>query len=416
MSETIPKGWTNTTYSEVLSRRKETHTNNGTYPLYSLTIEKGVTPKSDRYEREFLVRDKEAKKYAVIYPNDLVFNPSNLRWGAIARSKVSFKVLASPIYEICEPNIRKITPEYLGYLATSDLMMRRYLQFVQGTLVERTGLHIDDFLPIPISIPSLTEQQKIAEILTSVDEVIENTQSQINKLEDLKKATMNELLTRGIGHTEFKETEIGRIPKSWKLESLKRVATVRVSNVDKKIYEGEKRISLCNYMDVYKNRYLTNKNKYMLSTASEREIKQYGLRRGDLVVTKDSESPDDIGRPALIDETVCDLVCGYHLAIIRSDAKIVDANYLLWWLQSNYVAKWFYINANGTTRFGLPTEAIESLPIPLPSPEEQGQIGRIGRDFTGRLMFCQEKKEQQIALKKSLMQDLLTGKVRVTVN
>ena len=64
-------------------------------------------------------------------------------------------------------------------------------------------------------IPPLPEQKKIASILTSVDEVIENTQKQIDKLQDLKKATMNELLTKGIGHTEFKDSELGRIPKGW---------------------------------------------------------------------------------------------------------------------------------------------------------------------------------------------------------
>ena len=65
--------------------------------------------------------------------------------------------------------------------------------------------------------PPLPEQKKIASILTSVDEVIENTQKQIDKLQDLKKATMNELLTKGIGHTEFKDSELGRIPKSWEV-------------------------------------------------------------------------------------------------------------------------------------------------------------------------------------------------------
>ena len=72
-----------------------------------------------------------------------------------------------------------------------------------------------------ILIPPLPEQKKIASILTSVDEVIENTQKQIDKLQDLKKATMNELLTKGIGHTEFKDSELGRIPKSWEVRSLR---------------------------------------------------------------------------------------------------------------------------------------------------------------------------------------------------
>ncbi len=78
-----------------------------------------------------------------------------------------------------------------------------------------------------LSFPPLPEQKKIASILTSVDEVIENTQKQIDKLQDLKKATMNELLTKGIGHTEFKDSELGQIPKSWEVKRLKEV-TIKI--------------------------------------------------------------------------------------------------------------------------------------------------------------------------------------------
>ena len=77
--------------------------------------------------------------------------------------------------------------------------------------------HVVSRLKLQFNFPPLPEQKKIASILTSVDEVIENTQKQIDKLQDLKKATMNELLTKGIGHTEFKDSELGRIPKSWEV-------------------------------------------------------------------------------------------------------------------------------------------------------------------------------------------------------
>ena len=73
---------------------------------------------------------------------------------------------------------------------------------------------------LPLEIVPLPEQREIASILTSVDGVIENTQKQIDKLQDLKKATMNELLTKGIGHTEFKDSELGRIPKGWGVSAL----------------------------------------------------------------------------------------------------------------------------------------------------------------------------------------------------
>lgn len=111
-----------------------------------------------------------------------------------------------------------VTKDFLYYKLCEERIRKDIRSYGRGTTVKM--LNLTEILEIQIELPPLKEQQKIAEILTSVDEVIENTQSQIDKLEDLKKATMNELLTKGIGHTEFKETEIGRIPKSWKVLTL----------------------------------------------------------------------------------------------------------------------------------------------------------------------------------------------------
>ena len=108
--------------------------------------------------------------------------------------------------EICDP-------EYLFYQLRSDGVRRWILNNAQASALTNLNSGIVD--SIPIDLPPLSEQKKIASILTSVDEVIEKTQSQIDKLQDLKRGTMNELLTKGIGHTEFKDSELGRIPKGW---------------------------------------------------------------------------------------------------------------------------------------------------------------------------------------------------------
>ena len=97
-------------------------------------------------------------------------------------------------------------------------VVEQFLQTMQGSA--REFLTQKEFGKASIFVPPLPEQKKIASTLTSVDEVIETTQKQIDKLQDLKKATMNELLTKGIGHTEFKDSELGRIPKSWEVVNL----------------------------------------------------------------------------------------------------------------------------------------------------------------------------------------------------
>ncbi len=101
----------------------------------------------------------------------------------------------------------------------------------QTTATTVKHLSVKDIREVEQAFPPLPEQKKIASILTSLDEVIENTQKQIDKLQDLKKATMNELLTKGIGNTEFKDSELGRIPKSWEVRPYSDLVTVAMHQI-----------------------------------------------------------------------------------------------------------------------------------------------------------------------------------------
>ncbi|MDA9976309.1 restriction endonuclease subunit S, partial [Alphaproteobacteria bacterium] len=107
---------------------------------------------------------------------------------------------------------------FIYNIMLSDDVSRQIGRLVAGS--NYPAINSSDVKELTLLIPPLPEQKKIASILTSVDEVIEKTQSQIDKLQDLKKATMNELLTKGIGHTEFKDSELGRIPKSWEVRKV----------------------------------------------------------------------------------------------------------------------------------------------------------------------------------------------------
>ena len=265
-------------------------------------------------------------------------------------------------------------------------------------------------------VPTVSEQKKITSILTSVDDVIEKTQSQINKLQDLKKATMNELLTKGIGHTDFKDSELGRIPKSWKITELSKVSMILSSNVDKKTIENETSVSLCNYTDVYKNLIITREINFMKASAKKSEINKFLIKKDDVIITKDSETPDDIAISSYVSEDFDNVLCGYHLSIIRSNKSVVDGKFLSLFFKLDYTRHRFSILANGTTRFGLNLKEIENSKILVPSLEEQKKIANIIFSLDDEISTITKKFNKYIFLKKSLMQDLLTGKVRVSVN
>jgi type I restriction enzyme S subunit len=149
-----------------------------------------------------------------------------------------------------------------------------------------------------------------------------------------------------------------------------------VSNVDKHTKEDEIPVRLCNYVDVYKNDRITDRLAFMRATASKNEIERFRLQIGDVIITKDSEEWDDIGVPALVEHSAPDLVCGYHLAILRPCDGITIGGYLLRALQSQGVASQFYVSANGVTRYGLSKDAIKSVVLPIPPLHEQAAIVR----------------------------------------
>ena len=123
------------------------------------------------------------------------------------------------------------------------------------------------------------------------------------------------------------------LPTGWSAPRLRGVSQMIVSNVNKISDADEEPVRLCNYVDVYKNELITERLAFMRATARKDEIRQYRLRRDDVVITKDSESWTDIGVPAYVTYEAEDLVCGYHLAILRSRKEALSGGYLFRALQ-----------------------------------------------------------------------------------
>ncbi|MCW2916230.1 MAG: hypothetical protein JWN52_4298 [Actinomycetia bacterium] len=165
---------------------------------------------------------------------------------------------------------------------------------------------------------------------------------------------------------------------------LKRVATIAVSNVDKKSVEGERAVRLCNYTDVYYNESITSDLPFMEATATAEQVSRFGLRAGDVLVTKDSETADDIAVPSYVVENMSDVVCGYHLAVMRSRPG-TDGRYLFWALASRDSREQFAASATGVTRFGLRYEVLGDVLLPSPPPQEQRAIAKYLDAETARI-------------------------------
>ncbi|HOE17149.1 MAG TPA: restriction endonuclease subunit S [Syntrophorhabdaceae bacterium] len=196
--------------------------------------------------------------------------------------------------------------------------------------------------------------------------------------------------------------------KNWPARKLREIADIRISNVDKKTYPNETPVKLCNYLDVYTNQYITDKIQFMEASATLTEIERFALRRGDVIITKDSETPDDIGIASVVSEDIEGLLCGYHLALIRPDENEMDPVYLAKQLSIPRVARYFSTHASGSTRYGLPISAIEAAEIPTPRKPEQAKIAEILSTVDRAIEQTEALIAKQQRIKAGLMQDLLT--------
>ena len=165
-------------------------------PLYSLTIESGIVPKTERYERSFLVKN-EAAAYKVVQPNDFAYNPMNLRFGALARHIESRPVKVSKYYNIFSVNPKE-NVLFVDHLLTKSSSIRLYDSIAMGSLVEKKRVHFSDFLNCNFLLPSIAEQEKIANFLGAVDTRLNQLRRKRELLQTYKRGVMQKLFSQEI--------------------------------------------------------------------------------------------------------------------------------------------------------------------------------------------------------------------------
>ena len=283
----------------------------------------------------------------------------------------------------------------------------------KATQNAQKNINLQVLKPLQILTPPLSEQNKIAKILSTWDKAISTTERLIDNSKQQKKALMQQLLT---GKKRLLDDSGKLFEGEWVNQQLNEVAQIIVSPVDKKTIEGEIPVKLCNYTDVYYNTRITKSLQFMHATAKASEIAKYTLHVNDVIVTKDSETPGDIAIPALVSEDLDGILCGYHLAIVRPDNTVVEGAFLNYLFSVPKTRYYFFTLATGATRFGLSVGAINNASIALPPIIEQVKIAEA-LTKADKVIDVLEKQLADLTFeKRALIQQLLTGKRRVNVN
>ncbi|MEO1419158.1 MAG: restriction endonuclease subunit S [Bacteroidota bacterium] len=199
---------------------------------------------------------------------------------------------------------------------------------------------------------------------------------------------------------------IGEVPEHWEVSRIKNVVKMLVSNVDKLTKKLEEPVRLCNYVDVFKNDAIHSGLSFMKATASKHEIEKFRIRYDDVIITKDSEDWKEIGVPSIVKYEAEDLICGYHLAILRPQVSI-HGPFLNRLFQSRHLRWQLSVKANGITRYGISHGSIQDAITILPPLPEQQVIARFLDQKCAQIDKAIAQKERLIELLKERQQIII---------
>ena len=294
-------------------------------------------------------------------------------------------------------------PEFLPFFMQSDTFMNRALEISVGSLsptINWKTLAKEEF-----ALPPLEEQRRFAEMLWTIEKYETSLRLTLEGVQIVQRSTAESTMALAIT-PDSKIDPKHMLPKGWRVEHLANIAHIQFSNVDKKTIQSEIPILLCNYMDVYSRDEINQDIDFMAASATQREIDKFALKKGDVLITKDSETPTDIAVPALVSNNLDNVLCGYHLALIRPIAKLIDSCYLFHAFSLAGSRNYFYRMANGTTRFGLSTDAIKGMPILLPPLVEQIKIVKVLTRCVNSIRYIQRRVSEANELRTNLLNRL----------
>lgn len=394
----------------------------GDEELLSVSHKTGVTPRSQKNVTMFMAESYEGHK--TCQPGDIVVNTLWAWMAALGSSK--YVGIVSPAYGVYrQRGDGAFDARFLDYLLRTETYRGEYLRSSRGITTSRLRLYPPDFLNIPFIQPPLDEQRLIVRFLdwhgAMTGKLIRAKRRLIALLNEQKQSIIHRAIPRGLDPAAKLKPSgnplIGEIVDGWAIKRLRNVAELLVSNVDKKVHEGELPVRLCNYVDVYRNEEIGPAIPFMEATATPFEIERFRLKIGDVIITKDSEDWKDIGVPALVTTEADDLVCAYHLAMLRPFPGRIEGAFLFWQLMG-WAARWsFAMQASGVTRFGLSQGAIKALPLVIPPLDKQREIVAHLVEATANIRRGVKDALDEIALiqefRTRLIADVVTGQLDV---
>lgn len=370
------------------------------YPLYSLTVQDGVTQKTERYNRDFLVKKKE--NFKIVKPQYFVYNPMNLTIGALALYKGSKEISVSGYYNVFK-NITKYKNQFLEDYLKSSKMLWKYKSIATGSLIEKQRVHFSQFIKISMPLPSIDEANRISDFLELLTKKIQLQQEKIDLLKEQKKGYMQKIFNREL---RFKD-EDGNEYLEWKDYTLSKIGTTftGLSGKTKNDF-GHGNHYFVTYVNVFNNLFAVEDGIEKVNVLENEN--QSLVQKGDIFITTSSETPHEVGMASIWTHSAKNLhlnsFCfGYRL---YKNENILP-EFVAISLRSEYMRKKIILLAQGSTRFNLSKNELMKQTIKVPaSIEEQIKIVNFYKMLDMKIFLAQKKFEALHLQKQAFMQQM----------
>lgn len=394
----VPVDWEEVPFSTLFTSTSDYTDDLTQYPLYSLTIEDGITPKTERYERSHLV--KKENSYKIVRPNDYAYNPMNIRFGAVARHKGDNDVAVSGYYDIFT-TVYESDLSFMDSFLTCGPMITYYNKVSTGSLLEKQRVHFSDFLQFVLPLPKLEERKKIAEHLKSHDKVIELKEKLLAEKQRQKKYLMQQLLTgkKRLPNFEgkWKYVPLGKISKKQKQKNKQFAYSLVLSNSAQ-------------------HGILPQTEQFDKEIANEERIDGYYIVHDGFFVYNPRISVTAPCGPINRNETGKTGVMSPLYTVFSVESELLDKDFL----KQYFVSTCWHRHMKSVANYGarhdrmsISDEDFFLMPIPVPSVDEQHAITNVLNAADREIELLRQNLEQEKQKKKALMQLLLTGIVRV---
>jgi type I restriction enzyme S subunit len=403
----IPEEWEVVPIGKIAREVKSRNNLNEDFTVFAITKHAGLVPSLRFFTKR--VYSQDLSKYKTIERHQFAYSPIHLNEGAIGLLESEDRGLLSPLHVVFE-----LMPEadehFFKFLFKSQRLLSSYARLPRGSINRRGAVLFRDFSRINVQLPPRKEQEKIASILCIVDNTIENTDAIIRKTRTLKKGLMQQLLTRGLGHTRFKVTAIGQVPEEWEIVPIAQLGDVVTGSTpptDVQDYYGND-IPFVSPADLKGSKEIRKTRKRL--TRKGLDVARRIPRRSVLVTC--ISSLDGIGKAGM-SSTTCATNQQINSIVCNNDT---DPDFIYYCVDYHRQRIRTYAARSAGQFAIISKETFNRVPMPKPPRSEQLGISRILSSFDSKLENELRYLGALEKLKHGLMQVLLTGKARVKVD